>query len=80
METPQYQLVDLAELGKALSPTERSSLVDMPLESFYEEALAEADAAWDVEVELRLAAYDRGEVRAIDGQVALAQASVLARR
>ena len=80
METPRYQLVDLAELGKALSPDERSSLVDMLLESLHEEAFAEVEAAWDVEVERRLAAYDRGEIRAIDGEVVLAQASAMALR
>ncbi len=80
MQNQRTELAELAELGKALPPEERSRLVDMLLESLHEEAVAEVEAAWDVEVELRLAAYDRGEFRAIDGEVVLAQASVLAQR
>jgi putative addiction module component (TIGR02574 family) len=76
----QNQLTELAELGKALPQEERSRLVDMLLESLHEEPLAEVEAAWDVEVERRLTAYDRGEIRAIDGQVVLAQARVMALR
>ena len=72
------QLIELAELGKALAPEERSRLVDMLLESLHEEPLAEVEAAWDVEVERRLAAYARGEISAIDGEVVLAKARALA--
>ena len=74
------QLTELAEQGKSLPPEERSLLVDMLLESLHEESLAEVEAAWDVEVERRLAAYDRGEVRAIDGELVLARARALAQR
>ena len=74
----QTQLIELAELGKALAPEERSRLVDMLLESLHEEPLAEVEAAWDVEVERRLAAYARGEISAIDGEVVLAKARALA--
>ena len=76
----QNQLTELAELDKALPPDERSRLVDMLLESLHEEPLAEVEAAWDVEVERRLAAYDRGAIRAIDGEVVLVQARAMALR
>lgn len=59
------QVAELAERGKALSPEDRSRLVDMLLESLHEAPLAEAEAAWDEEVERRLAAFDRGELQAI---------------
>ena len=36
------------------------------------------EAAWDQEVERRLAAYDRGEVQSIDGEEVLAKARRLA--
>jgi len=78
--TMQDQLTELAERGKALPPEDRSRLVDMLLESLHEEPLADVEAAWDVEVERRLAAYDRGEIRAIDGEVVLAKARALAQR
>jgi len=74
------QVVELAEQGKALSPEDRSRLVDMLLVSLHEGPLAQIEAAWDEEVERRLAAYDRGEVQAIDGEEVLARARALARR
>ncbi len=73
------QVVELAERGKALAPEDRSRLVDMLLESLHEAPLAEVEAAWDEEVEGRLAAYDRGEIQAIDGEEVLAKARTLAR-
>ena len=74
------QVVELAERGKALAPEDRSRLVDMLLASLNEGPLGEVEAAWDEEVERRLAAYNRGEVPAIDGEEVLAKAQALARR
>jgi putative addiction module component (TIGR02574 family) len=74
------QVAELAKQGKALAPEDRSRLVDMLLESLNEQSLSEIEAAWDVEVEHRLAAYDRGDVQAIDGEEVLAKARTLARR
>jgi putative addiction module component (TIGR02574 family) len=74
------QVVELAERGKALAPEDRSRLVDMLLESLHEASLSEVEAAWDEEIERRLAAYDRGEVEAIDGEEVLAKAYALARK
>jgi len=74
------QVEELAEQGKALAPEDRSRLVDMLLVSLHEDPLAQIEAAWDEEVENRLAAYDRGEVQAIDGEEVLAKARALARR
>lgn len=71
---------ELAERGMALAPAERFRLVDLLLVSLHEEPLAEVDAAWDQEVERRLAAYDRGEAQALDGEDVLARARALARR
>jgi putative addiction module component (TIGR02574 family) len=73
------QVVELAERGKALTPEDRSRLVDILLESLNEAPLAEVEAAWDEEVKNRLAAYDRGEIQAIDGEEVLAKARALAR-
>jgi putative addiction module component (TIGR02574 family) len=77
--TMRDQVVELAEQGKALAPEDRSRLVDMLLESLHEEPLADVEAAWDEEVERRLAAYDRGEIQAVDGEEVLAKARQLAR-
>ena len=73
------QLVELFERGKALAPKDRSRLVDLLLESLHEARPGEVEAAWDEEAERRLAAYDRGEVQAVDGEEVLARARALAR-
>lgn len=74
------QVAALAERGKALDPEDRSRLVDLLLESLNEASIAEVEAAWDVEVEQRLAAYDRGEMQALDGEDVLAKARRLAQQ
>ena len=71
---------ELAERGKELAPEDRSRLIDMLLISLHEAPVAEVEAAWDQEVERRLAAYDRGEVQAIDGEEVIAKAHRLAER
>jgi putative addiction module component (TIGR02574 family) len=68
------QVAELAERGKELAPEDRSRLVDMLLVSLHEAPVVEVEAAWDEEVERRLAAYDRGEVQSIDGEEVLAKA------
>jgi Putative addiction module component len=45
----------------------------------HEGSLADVEAAWDAEVERRLAAYDRGELLALDGEAVLAKARRLGR-
>ena len=74
----ENQFAELAERSKALSPDDRSRLVDMLLESLDQAPLAEVEATWDAEAERRLAAYDRGEIRAIEGELVLAKAHALA--
>ena len=74
------QVVELAEQGKALAPEDRSRLVDLLLVSLHEDPLGQIELAWDEEAERRLAAYDGGQVQAIDGEEVLAKAHALARR
>jgi putative addiction module component (TIGR02574 family) len=72
------QVAHLVQLGKQLAPEERSRLVVELLESLHEGELVEVEAAWDAEVERRLAAFDRGEVAALEGEVVLAKTRRLA--
>jgi len=74
------EVAELAERGKELAPEDRSRLVDMLLVSLHEEPIAEVEAAWDEEAEQRLAAFDRGESQAIDGEEVLAKARRLAQQ
>ena len=73
------QVAELAQRGRALPPEDRSRLVEILLESLHEGSLAEVEAAWDAEVERRLAAHDRGEIVDLDGEAVLARARSLAR-
>jgi putative addiction module component (TIGR02574 family) len=73
------QIIELAERCKALAPEDRSRLVDLLLESLHEASIAEVAAAWDTEMERRLAEYDRGEVKAIDAEEIFAKARNIAR-
>ena len=70
---------ELAAKGAALTPEDRSRLIDLLLVSLQEGQLTEVEAAWDEEVERRLTAYDRGETQSIDGETVLAEARGLAR-
>jgi Putative addiction module component len=72
-------VAELAERAKALPLEDRSRLVDLVLETMHEGPLAEVEAAWDAEVEQRLAAYERGGLVAIDGEQVLASARRVAR-
>lgn len=73
------QVIELAERGKALTPGDRSRLVDLLLESLHESPIAEVEAAWEKEIDRRLAQYDRGEVQAIDAEEVFAKARRIAR-
>ena len=63
----------LAARGKLLAPEQREQLIDALLASLNEPALAELDAAWSGEIGRRLAAYDRGEVKAIPAEQVFAE-------
>ena len=49
------------------------------LESLHEPAIAEVEAAWALEIERRLAQYDRGETNSIDAKDVFAKARGIAR-
>lgn len=73
------QVKELAERGIALPTEERSRLVDLLLESLHESPTDEGEAAWALEIERRLAAYDRGEIASVAGEDVFAKARSLAR-
>ena len=54
-------LAEVEEQARKLSPEERARLADALLESLREAPLAEIQAAWEREIEERVAAYERGE-------------------
>lgn len=56
-------LAELEEQARRLPPEERARLADVLLESLQESPSAEVEAAWDREIEARVAAYERGETK-----------------
>ena len=73
------QVTELVKRGRALAPEDRERLVDQLLESLNEPAASELNAAWEAEIEKRLAEYDRGEVTAIDAAAVFAKARRIAK-
>lgn len=73
------QVADLVKRGRALAPADRERLVEQLLESLNESAATELEAAWEAEIERRLAEYDRGEVQAVDAEEVFAKARRAAR-
>jgi putative addiction module component (TIGR02574 family) len=72
------QVTELAERGKSLSPDDRARLVDLLLVSLQEPATAEAEAAWEMEIDRRLDEYERGEVNSIPAEEVFAKARRIA--
>jgi putative addiction module component (TIGR02574 family) len=73
------QVSELVKRGRALAPEDRERLVDQLLESLNEPAAAELNAAWETEIERRLAEYDGGTVRAIEAAEVFAKARLIAK-
>ncbi len=70
---------DIEELAKSLSPEERARLAESLLESVQDERIAEIEAAWEQEIEERVAAYRRGEEEVVCGETVLAELRQIAR-
>jgi putative addiction module component (TIGR02574 family) len=74
----QDPVTELVRQGRQLPPAERERLVDELLESLNAPEVAQLDAAWEKEIERRLAEYDSGAVQAIDAEVVFAKARKIA--
>ena len=72
-------LKELERQAQALTPDERARLAEVLLESLRDAPLAEIEAAWDREIEQRVAAYDRGELQTFSAEDVFAEARRLAR-
>lgn len=72
------QVSELVKRGRELAPVDRERLVAELLESLNEPAASELDAAWEAEIEQRLAEFGRGGVKAIEATEVFAKARLLA--
>jgi len=62
-----------------LPPEERARLAESLLESLQQEGTAEVEAAWEKEIEARVAALRSGKEEVIDGETVLAELRRIAR-
>jgi len=67
-------LAELEPQARALSPDDRARLAEVLLESLQETPLSEVKAAWNREIEERIAAYDRGDLQAFAAEDVFAEA------
>jgi putative addiction module component (TIGR02574 family) len=67
-------LAELEQQARALSPDDRARLAEVLLESLQEAPLSEVEAAWNREIEERIAAYDRGDLQAFAAEDVFAEA------
>ena len=72
-------LKDLERQARSLPAEERAKLAESLLESLREPPLAEIEAAWEREIEQRIAAYERGELQTFSAEEVFAEARRLAR-
>lgn len=72
-------LKELEQQAKALTAEERARLAEVLLESLQDAPIAEMEAAWEREIEQRVAAYDRGELQTVSAEDVFAEARRLAK-
>jgi putative addiction module component (TIGR02574 family) len=71
------QVSELVERGKALSPQDRTLLVEQLRESLDEPVDPKVVEAWRLELRSRTAAYERGEATLYDADEVIAEATRL---
>lgn len=71
-------VAELADRGRALPPEERVRLLDLLLESLHQSSPKEIEEAWNVEIERRVARYERGEAELHDAENVMAEAARIA--
>jgi len=72
-------LVDIEQQARLLSPDDRARLAEVLLESLQDDSISEIEAAWQQEIESRVAAYDRGETQTYVAEDVFAEAKRLTR-
>jgi len=73
------QVAELVERGKALSPGDRTLLVELLRESLDEPLSPDVAQAWRLEIRNRVAAYEKGEATLYDADEVIAEATRLTR-
>ncbi|MDD5240168.1 MAG: addiction module protein [Sulfuricella sp.] len=72
-------LAEIEQQARTLSPDERARLAEVLLESLQNGSLSEIETAWRLEIEDRVAAYDRGEMAIFPAEDVFAEAKRITR-
>jgi putative addiction module component (TIGR02574 family) len=70
-------LEQIEDRARALNHEERAKLAESMLESLHE-PIADVESAWVEEIEMRVAAFDRGELPSYPAEEVFAEANSLA--
>ena len=70
-------VAELVERSRALSPEDRSRLVELLLETLPDASDASIERAWNTETRRRVSAYERGEAILFDADEVIAEATRL---
>lgn len=68
-------VAELVERGKALSPQDRTRLVELLRETLDEPVDPDVEEAWRLEIRSRTGAYERGEAILYDADEVIAEAT-----
>ncbi len=70
---------ELEKKTRALSPEERAQLAEILLESLEATPAGDVEAAWNQEIGMRAAAYERGELEVFAAEAVFAEARRITR-
>ncbi len=70
---------EIEQQAGMLAPDERARLAEVLLESLCKDSLQEIETAWQNEIEKRVAAFDRGEVKTFLAEDVFAEARRIGR-
>ena len=76
--TMQDLIEELARRGLSLAPADRARLAERLLDSLHAPSPPGVEAAWNEEIERRVAAFRRGEVEVFEGEEVFAEARRIA--
>jgi putative addiction module component (TIGR02574 family) len=72
-------LSELVRQAQSLSAEDRARLAEVLLESLQGTCFSDVEAAWQREIEARVAAYDRGDLQAFPAEDVFAEAKRIGR-
>ncbi|MBT9591545.1 MAG: addiction module protein [Thiobacillus sp.] len=72
-------LADVEKQARRLTPDERARLAEVLLESIQDNFISEIEAAWQLEIENRVASYERGENQTFPAEEVFAEAKRITR-